>query len=263
MRNSWGRTKPPLGTPIMAGHPLVRGLIGLWALNECGGTSARSASVVLGGNLSLVTGSVPWSASDIGYALSFEAGTNYYGVPDTVNSAVTLAFLVNPDTVSGTHDNQTIFSTDGYRSYFSVGGGAPNIYSTTPGAWMDGSGGVAAGVWTMVAYSQSAAGRELWAGGVLRGSSGTSANTLGAATLRFLGRRVDDLGGAPQFLGKIGMVAAWSRVLSAGEHASLAADPWAIFTPPASVVWFGEAGAPPSFKPAWASGSNVLISGAF
>src|SRR5690242_1800589 len=93
-RRSWGRRKPPVGTPLARAHPLARGLVGCWPLNEGTGTLARDAA---GGNHLTLTAASLWSASPaLGPALAADS-TNYAvtnaarGVGDC-SSPFTLAF---------------------------------------------------------------------------------------------------------------------------------------------------------------------------
>lgn len=55
---------------------------------------------------------------------------------------------------------------------------------------------------------------------------------------------------------------AWNRILSAQEVASLATNPWQIFTPLQRRIWVPGAAAPGGFQAAWARNSNSIIQGA-
>lgn len=71
-------------------------------------------------------------------------------------------------------------------------------------------------------------GRQSWVGG----TSLLVPTDNGAAV--WIGRRYD---GATQLDGRIYYVALFKRVLSATEHASIAANPWQLFTPTTQPVW--------------------------
>jgi hypothetical protein len=276
MRNGWGRQKPPLGTPIQWGHPLARGLLRSYLF-----TPGAVLDSVTG--IRLTTSGAPgWTAGPCGPLRNYAANGDY----DTDSTFPGLSPLrgysiigrFRATTVDGNwrplvHSQ----ASGGDRALFlGLSGG----YNSTSNSWVffpnDAADSAAysgtaivAGQWYDFALTRSGAPFDYIAGvssmyldGVLgsRSTTGSSID-LGVAPLN-IGR---DTSNNFQFLGDVSELHFWDRELSITEIQNWRTNPFAMFAPPspALMVWFGEAGAPPSFKSAWASGSNVLISGAF
>lgn len=77
--NKWGTTKPPLGSQIDWSHPLSRGLVGCFLMNEGGGGK-------IGDLLNKTNGSIqtaPWIVGKDGPALNFSTTTYQVKLGDT------------------------------------------------------------------------------------------------------------------------------------------------------------------------------------
>lgn len=92
----WGRTKPPLGARQNPSHPLSKGLVGHWIMNEGGGATVYDLSGQrLHGAITLGTGG--WAKGQFGSAFDFDAA-NTRITPGT-NSFLNTVFL-GPLTIS-------------------------------------------------------------------------------------------------------------------------------------------------------------------
>lgn len=80
----WGQgqngVKPALGTQINWSHPLARGLVGCWLLNEGGGDWVNDLSG--NGNTGTITGAT-WTGGQFGRCLSFD-GDDYVKIPPNI-----------------------------------------------------------------------------------------------------------------------------------------------------------------------------------
>ena len=149
----WQNTKPPKGVLLNRGHPLAKGLVGFWLMNEGGGNKVFDLS---GNNNSgkFLAGlySPSWSSGRFGPALSFDGN-------DTVNLSSLITFAANtPYTVilwcyvnawdaayrfaisRGTSGVSEKIGTNNDAAYFlirSVNSGASDITVSLPsaGAW--------------------------------------------------------------------------------------------------------------------------------
>ncbi|MEN6458591.1 MAG: LamG-like jellyroll fold domain-containing protein [Thermoguttaceae bacterium] len=67
----WGRQKPPCGVGLDPGHPLTRGLVAFWTLNEGAGRVVRSSRGVFGA----LTGNAKWANTSRGVVADFDGPT--------------------------------------------------------------------------------------------------------------------------------------------------------------------------------------------
>src|SRR4051812_10928680 len=74
LRRSWGRQKPPIGTPINLGHPLAAKLWDCLPLNECGGIPRDP--IAPAANVPVFTGTPTWGAMPGGMGIYCTGGTS-------------------------------------------------------------------------------------------------------------------------------------------------------------------------------------------
>jgi len=84
--------KPPLGTQIIVGHPLARGLVGCWLFNEGGGLYAFDLSGR--NNKGTLTNGPLWYPGRTGLSLSFDGADDYVSIPDLTSYFSTEATLI-------------------------------------------------------------------------------------------------------------------------------------------------------------------------
>jgi len=81
----WGNTKPPLGTKLNIAHPLAKGIVAVWPLNEYNGNIINDISGekqnLQGTNLSLNQ----WDSSMFGRSIK-TAETSYFTSPSSIHA---------------------------------------------------------------------------------------------------------------------------------------------------------------------------------
>jgi len=90
--------KPPLGVQLIPGHPMNRGLVGWWLMNE--GTGGTIYDLRGNGNYGTLEGDTHWVSGQHGPCLSFDGGGDYVDVtsssllslPQTFNFTLTFWF---------------------------------------------------------------------------------------------------------------------------------------------------------------------------
>ena len=88
-----GQVKPPRGSQLELGHPLTRGLVGYWLMNEGSGNKVSDLSGN-GNTGTFYTVSLPtWTLGETGSAVQFES-TDYIGIGDLTSLFSTEATLV-------------------------------------------------------------------------------------------------------------------------------------------------------------------------
>lgn len=127
--------KPPLGTQINSGHPLAKGLVGCWLMNEGGGNKIYDLSI--NNALGTLQNSPPWVAGTAfdNYELSFTSTSSQYvsinkllqladftvslwlTATDFASSYVVLSYSANGQSFIGTLTSNTVIS---YRNESTV-----------------------------------------------------------------------------------------------------------------------------------------------
>lgn len=254
--------KPPLGVPINWRHPLAKGLVGYWLMNENGGTHVADLSG--NGNHGTLTGMAfpgtptsGWTAGRDGPALALD-GTNDYvqigdvgaldGIPAMTLFVWAVASLLYADkclvSKSGTTDSKNRFQMGlGGTGY----GGTDDItLSVTDAANQYGytTGNVVqVGVLNcyMMVFDGRTTGNDArlklylnalqqpitWGAGV---TIPPSTSSLNSGPLQF---GAESVYAPPRcWAGKLGLAAAYARALSAHEVAQSYYEPWGIFDTP-------------------------------
>jgi hypothetical protein len=230
---SWGMVKPPLGTPLRAGHPLAQGLVGLWAphgwmpyTDHLGNlwTTGTGGSTEIG----------PYGLAAKRAGGTFVAQAANLQIPDVITVLV-LALPDPPASSTSVFGNTSgnrcqVHLTDaGHVRWDWNSGVSPNrVAWTPPGAWFDS--------WHAMAFRAGALGSAIWSDGIKVASQGTALTrpssvgfTVGAwSTLRHIN--------------PISSLWIFGRELTDSEIANWAADPWAMFSPPRRAWWQPGAG---------------------
>lgn len=233
--------KPPPGARVDPGHPLARGLIGCWLLNERG-PSLRNLGTERSGLAATFSGSPAWAGSPSGPALDFVAGDSdevvlsgdtadfaigsgsfSYGVmwrSSSINqfaltsrSSTTTAgydFLVGAASIAG---NIRVRAEDGTAAI-----AAPDTAGTNDGEYHFGWGVFTAG---------SPDSMQIIIDGV---SGGSNTSTLGSiANSQSL--RIGNRGGT-FYTGQVALVLLYRRAISLTEARWLYAEPYAFVRAP-------------------------------
>jgi hypothetical protein len=270
--------KPPLGTPINPSHPISRGLVAAWMLNEGGGVGQYGLAYDSTGNNSTGTfkntsgGTYPvWQPANFGIGVYFQAtGGQQITIPanSTINptAACTYAGWVNfVSTTSFNHwfttahvaesDNTFCAQVDSaairYDVYTSGNGFTDHTGSTTinPDTW-----------YHIVHTYDSATGMSLgYVNGVLDSTQGPLSGTIVYA-------------GSPTTIGAytdgnyasnctVDNCLIWNRALSITEIQQLYADPFCFMQPArGQVLSFGNTSALASFPGIGSAISGFSIS---
>lgn len=238
--------KPSPGTLADPAHPLARGLVGAWLMNEGAGNSVRSAVGPLHGTRIGNSGSnLPaWTTGVYGRALTFDGTTADQGVTVADPSgrlaglpALTLAVLINATGPGGSGFGR-IAMQDGQNGYsflgvgagggaqFTVGGAAYNLglSNTLIGTGWRSLVGTYDGYSTVRVYLD---GQQILSAGR---TAAIPANTAGL----LIG---NNPGSARTFAGQIGGVWVSSSAWSDKQVKQFAADPFAMFRRPSVAIY--------------------------
>ena len=251
--------KPPLGSQINWAHPLARGLVACWLMNEGSGNMVQDYT--LNQIRGIMTATCLWTGSPDGCATDFgtiTSTTEYISItdpriinlPETKNISVIIS---NKPNYTNNYDGRSICclswsGTDDLIIY-------PNG-DTTLGRrifWRDCGGNVisvasfnALDVWQVMAFTATIGEQKLYVNGSL---IGTGANTLAGAG-PFAAFNIGAYGedARQNFGGSIGYVYLYDRPLSATEVNDLYVSPYAMFEQAPYWMWYQEA-----------AGSNIPV----
>jgi len=250
--------EPPVCASVRPAHPLARGLGGCWLLNEGAGGTARDVSGHH--HHGAFSGDLVWSQGRFGRAVEFDGADDWITMGDCLDLGtddVTMLALVRysaatqPDSWSGSHygaiagkgylgphkgygllvdpENKISWQVRNLASYVAV---ASNT-ALNDGLWH-----LAIGV----CDRDDPAGVRLYIDGVQQGAA-TDATAfdgidLGGSRAFAIGSRQDDTSGVWlwDFLGSIGMVCVWNRVLTEAEVRRLHLNPFEMFAPRRSLA---------------------------
>lgn len=231
------------GQQINPNSPQAQGLVGMWALNDGGGTIARSCCGRLNGTL--INGPT-WGVGKFGVALSFNNPSGQY-IAVANNSVlnptaqITMSVFVKFTTTSvlgvlgkwgsdGTGDaNQSysIYINGGkIGTTFNATNATDNVLLTN-GTYNDGK-------WHHVVATATASGTnniKIYIDGVLENQSTSSGTLLKTTTDRLLIGATSIASGNYYFTGSLSDVRIYDRALSASEVQDLYANPNGIYIP--------------------------------
>lgn len=235
LRRSWGRQKPPLGTPLSPRHPLAAGLVACWPVAEP--APPREA---LSGSVMSLLGSAPTRTAVPGWGpgLNFPA-TSGYGMSQSLPrwdaaTRVTIAAVVRPaltsrGDIAGTWTSgvtQKALLTSGitasrFAFYCAFSSAAVGVTSTVDYV-------VGRAYFIVATYDGTIS--RLYIDGFLDNTATPNLSLRSAAGDSFY---VTSSDGSATFQGDLAYLACWDRDLSGGEVLALHLDPYAIFAPPA------------------------------
>jgi hypothetical protein len=255
------RTKPPFGTIVRAGHPLARGLVGAWAMNEGGGPLVTD----LVRDTALQFAGAQWGAGADGHALTFDdtADASAYADVAVLTSyplSVVASFRRDDTANDGTIwwmgdkdvDSQywAIHVSSGQCCTSTRSGGSPQrAYSTHS---------VADTRWHQVAgVFVGALDQRCYVDGGGLGSQTLYSVTPAGADRTAIGRHMDSTPALP-LSGQIGFVFIWSRALSGEEIAWLWREPYCFLGSGAGEMAPAAWGTPGQVL--WASGTAASTS---
>lgn len=253
-------SKPLPGTPINKLHPLARGLVGYWLLND-GGMLAWDSSGY--GNHGILTNMHPptdYVGGKFGKALDFDGVDDYADVP-------------NSPELNNQYVTFLVWVQCGITDYTGGDAHIVNKYNTNPatvilyidddddtfkfGVRLDGAEGsvqsVAANVavdlnWHQVAGTYDGDNIKLYIDGVLQTDINSSSGTIDIDNPNILGIAHRPVTGGFYFNGLIDNISIYNRALSAQEIKQLFIEPFAEFKRPGVARIFTIVGGAAYFK---------------
>jgi hypothetical protein len=230
--DTWGQTKPPLGSQIDWAHPLSRGLVGAWLMNEGGGKIVKN---MCNNTTGTIYGSMIWSKgkkgntllittttgkSYIDTSLIFKAGTS--SLSFVLGYRKTDGVYRNPYTLSskeGDAANDRLLLALPYSDgniYFDVGDATENS-----GRIVLNMSGIVLGndLWV---FNASGKGREIWQNGILKKSNNGNAVLPTQKTLCIGSGYAENYGDLAEYW----IFLAYNRALSPQEIQQLYIDPY-------------------------------------
>ena len=251
---SWGRTKPPCGTPINMGDPLALGLVAAYLFAEGAGSTvinsvANDASTGL-----LNKPTTGWGNGDRGSAYNGAASTwvdiGMTSKPARLNlpGAMTALARIKPTTVPTTtivSDSNAAESLGQFSMFIRITNKLANFWGNGA-AQVSGNTSIVANVWTSVGTTRSGSSGSwsggIWLNGLLDASASGIATNPGAQQGAAIGRNGNG-SGQESFVGLIDYVYIWARSLSATEILWVHADPYSMFATPRRRIISGSAAA--------------------
>ena len=237
--------KPFLGQQIDWSHPLAKGLVGYWLMNEGTGNIVQDLSGNGNdGTFGVGAASPSWIAGNHGSAINFDGGDTCEITEKSNVLAITNALTI----IANVKFNNTS-AYDSVINRYDAGGGYGIYYSSQPrlrfvvrdgGSNYDDcliSGQPVTGEWMQIAGVFDGANSYIYKNAILGDTqvgtalSNTSTDTLSIGT-GFYGDSFVD----------IDHVMIWNRALSAREIQDLHSNPFGMFQPTFSVWWGGIGG---------------------
>jgi hypothetical protein len=226
--------KPLLGVPVNWSHPLARGLVGCWLMNEGSGKSIYDLSRNQNNGV-FSAGTPTWTPGKFGPSVNFPnastincggaAGVLNLSTPFSVRATYkatsitgwnmicqkgsTLTAATNSFLLASSTTSLRFYVTDGVSWYYSA-------YTIAINNWYD-----VVGVW-------DGAKTYLYVNGILQDSDAAAITLLTQPTYAF------NIGGINTYFltGIVDSVEVWNRALSAAEIAQLYREPFAMFDRP-------------------------------
>jgi len=236
--------KPPIGSQIDWGHPLSKGLVGCWLMNE--GSGVKIYDLCKNATGIFDTGAITWKPSLKGIGVNFgnssTANINLGNNP--IFSVPNFTFSIYAIALKKTTGSQSLFCkttntgsggfylrVGGWSGYGKIGGGVVEVLATD----------FTVNTWNHVALVLSSTNLIYYLNGkqsVSTAKAGIGIN--GIANSTFIGRLGDYTGG--QFWdGDISVVYFYSRALSPSEIQQLYQDPYCFIKPPSNWSMFKTA----------------------
>ena len=233
--------KPPLGALSLFGHPLSRGLVGLWPFNEGSGTFVNDMSG--NGNTGTFIGTPVWVAGPNGLELDLEGTSSQISLANTIALTYPYTIIVDlhPD------NSGDMFLGDNTTASFLWFSNATilNIRNTDSSA---DSFTIAdcrtRSMWAVVSKTNLFTGMDIYRDGnyIVSGDNNLDHTNI---NINRIGNGYNS--DAFVFDGQIGFVSIYNRALSASEIAQLYREPFCMFEGDPIELWSAATlgGAPP------------------
>lgn len=227
--------KPILGQQINWGHPLSKGLVGFWLMNE--GTGNKVYDLSNNNNDGTLDGA-SWVTSDKGYAIDFD-GTDdtitMQHTDDLILNAFSIVLRIRTDQVASdsymiSHYDGTSqdgfyirFDNNGLMYFVVFVGGSPGICNSDVGVQ-------ATDTWFNIVATRDVSGfMQLYIDGKVQSTTDTQAGEIDSSAVLRLGT---DYSGANDLDGKINYFYLYNRALTILEIQQLYREPFCMFRDP-------------------------------
>lgn len=243
-------TKPPLGSTINWGHPLAKGLVGCWLMNEGSGRKVKDAALK---NDGIITNAL-WKPTRRGVGLYFDGTGDYVLVPDNPQldvgiSDLTISTWINLSSIAANKGvvvkrdanslnaigYETLFlSTGEYRFQFSDGTANRLFVATTTQyentGWRN---------FVVVLDRDNAVGMKIYVDNILKASDNPTAQQGSLASSINLYFGTQYVGGSPagSLLGEMGQVTLYNRALTPSEIQQLYQEPYCFIEYKPWTMW--------------------------
>lgn len=230
--------KPDRGIQINKAHPLAKGLVGCWVMNE--GTGDKVFDLSGNGNHGTIVGP-EWCPNGLDFVKTNSDYVNIpyaaiYSLPENDND-FTIIQYVNPDSLTTGSVFDASFTFGGtddliiYPNQATLGSGIRIYWRALSGNIMYETGQDRSGEWFMVGLTSIGGNNhKLYAEGLQVGSSAES-DAEGPFNSCRIGGWAD---GTQYYDGKVGYTLCYNRALSAEEIAWISREPYTMFEQPVS-----------------------------
>jgi len=219
--------KPPLGTPINFAHPLAKGLVGCWLMNE--GAGGKIYDVSGNSHDGTLQGGPLWVPGRTGPALSFDGVDDYVNtvaLTDLITNDFTISLWVNARDLSG---DRVLYSADtgGTNRFYllSSATGSGYLKIGLSGWNEEWANSISFGVWEHYVITLDGTAGYIYRAGSEMDSNSSVVVDIPSTNL-FIGAHSTP---SNFFGGSIDDIRTYNRALSAQEVQQLYINPYAMF----------------------------------
>jgi len=240
--------KPCLGLQVNWGHPLARGLVGCWLINEGSGNKVFDSSG--NGNNGIAAGTtseISWQSGPDGSVVDFVGNAiAYFDVGITFGATQPFTIIICAERDGTDIEGIVCGNPDGTNDYIWLGYSTTGVYwEGANDGWDTGNIGLVPVAWNVYAFTSDGKGanstRRVYLNGILVATS--AANKIGSFILKGIGNGYSNAIYA--FDGRVKYASAYNRILSASEIALRYREPFCMFDQGIPVSQMYDYGAPP------------------
>lgn len=234
--NRW-TSKPPLGSTIDWSHPLSKGLVGCWLMNEGGGLRLNDISGKI--NTGVFTNPPIWTVGKTGKCLNFNGTSNYITLPDVESLQMGTKNFTFEAWVYPTNFGSwsSFIGAEAQGASFGCANGVLKVTKVDSVDAPDSGVTLPLNKWSHCAVTfnniLTTSNLKYYYNGNLVATVDFNVDFTAGRASNLLGLRL--AGGLHYFYGKMDIVRIWNRALSPQEIRTLYQDPYCFINPP--TVW--------------------------